>query len=345
MATSKDLLIKQRSVIEFLAAEGYSAANIHTRMKTVYGEMCISDCAVRKWVRMFKGEDPRETILRDRKRSGRPLSASVTAHREEVDCMIRANRRVNSRHFERTSAPYRHNCTGLPKSLCPLCPKTAHCRDESAEKGHVYSTLRAFNCLHFCMNICSRTSLGCQKLDNRALFDEKVIGRHCLINMATPSRVARHCIMSTNDVTQTCCSREKSMTQANKETKSSARTVFIDITILFDNYNYSQNPLPDSTDRENSDDDYSDDDGDDNNDAIVPGRDEQPGQNETSPQTLNDTPNQRAHKSDTKQKSSHLSSPADGTESKETSIAPGLDRAPTEASTQEKPSDISTLEY
>ncbi|GFO02387.1 transposase [Plakobranchus ocellatus] len=69
MATSNDLLIKQRSVIEFLAAEGCSAANIHARMKTVYGEMCISDCAVRKW--------------------------------------------------------------------------TAHCRDESAEKGHVYSTLRA----------------------------------------------------------------------------------------------------------------------------------------------------------------------------------------------------------
>ncbi|GFO26988.1 transposase [Plakobranchus ocellatus] len=64
MATSNDLLIKQRSVIEFLAAEGCSAANIHARMKTVYGEMCISDCAVRKWVRIFKGEDPRETVLR-----------------------------------------------------------------------------------------------------------------------------------------------------------------------------------------------------------------------------------------------------------------------------------------
>ncbi|GFO09551.1 histone-lysine N-methyltransferase SETMAR-like protein [Plakobranchus ocellatus] len=94
MATSNDLLIKQCSVIEFLAAEGCSAANIHARMKTFYGERCISDCAVRKWVRIFKGEDPRETILRDRKRSSWPLSASDTAHREKVDCMIRANRRV-----------------------------------------------------------------------------------------------------------------------------------------------------------------------------------------------------------------------------------------------------------
>ncbi|GFO22540.1 histone-lysine N-methyltransferase SETMAR [Plakobranchus ocellatus] len=49
MTTSNDLLIKQRSVIEFLAAEGCSAANIHARMQTVYGEICISDCAVRKW--------------------------------------------------------------------------------------------------------------------------------------------------------------------------------------------------------------------------------------------------------------------------------------------------------
>ncbi|GFN75127.1 transposase [Plakobranchus ocellatus] len=50
MATSNDLLIKQRSVIEFLVAKGCSATNIHARMKTVYGEMCISDCAVSKWL-------------------------------------------------------------------------------------------------------------------------------------------------------------------------------------------------------------------------------------------------------------------------------------------------------
>ncbi|GFS12205.1 transposase [Elysia marginata] len=49
MATSNDLLFEQRPVIEFMAAERCSAANIHSRMKTVYGEMCISDCAVRKW--------------------------------------------------------------------------------------------------------------------------------------------------------------------------------------------------------------------------------------------------------------------------------------------------------
>ena len=49
--TSNDFLIKQRSVIEFLTAEGCSAANIYDRMKSVFENMCISDSAVRKWVR------------------------------------------------------------------------------------------------------------------------------------------------------------------------------------------------------------------------------------------------------------------------------------------------------
>ncbi|GFN94946.1 histone-lysine N-methyltransferase SETMAR [Plakobranchus ocellatus] len=85
------------SFCQLKPAKGCTAANIHARMKTVYAEMCISDCAIRKWVRIFKGEEPRETILRDRQCSGRPLSASDTAHREKVDCMIKAHRRVKQR--------------------------------------------------------------------------------------------------------------------------------------------------------------------------------------------------------------------------------------------------------
>ena len=147
MATSNDLLIKQRSVIEFLAAEGCSAANIHARMKTVYGEMCISGCAVRKWVRIFKGEDPRETILRDRKRSGRPLSASDTAHREKVDCMIRANRRVKQKEIADEVGISKERVHHIATTVLGYRKvTTAHCRDESAEKGHVYSTLRALQC-------------------------------------------------------------------------------------------------------------------------------------------------------------------------------------------------------
>ena len=91
---SNDFLIKQGSVIEFLTADGCSAANIYDRMKSVFGNMCISDSAVRKWVGYFKGEDPTETTVRDHKRPGRPLSASDPVHQEAVDCMIRSDRRV-----------------------------------------------------------------------------------------------------------------------------------------------------------------------------------------------------------------------------------------------------------
>ena len=96
---SNDFLIKQRSVIEFLTAEGCSAANIYDRMKSVFGNMCISDSAVRKWVRYFRAEDPTETTVLDRKRPGRPLFASDTVHQEAVDCMIRSNGRVKQNVF------------------------------------------------------------------------------------------------------------------------------------------------------------------------------------------------------------------------------------------------------
>ena len=91
---SNDSLIKQRSVIEFLAAAGCSAANIYGRMESIFGNMCVSDSVVHEWVRYFRGEDPTETTVRDRKRPGRPLSASDTVHQKAVDCMIRSDRRV-----------------------------------------------------------------------------------------------------------------------------------------------------------------------------------------------------------------------------------------------------------
>ena len=91
---SNDFLMKQRSVIEFLTAEGCCAANIFDSMKSVFGNMCISDSAVRKWVIYFRGEDHTETNVRVRKRPGRPLSASDTVHQEAGNSMIRSNRRV-----------------------------------------------------------------------------------------------------------------------------------------------------------------------------------------------------------------------------------------------------------
>ncbi|GFO32021.1 histone-lysine N-methyltransferase SETMAR-like protein [Plakobranchus ocellatus] len=48
-------------------------------------------------MRIFREEDPRETNLCDRKHWGRPLTASDTAHREKVNYMISANRRIKQK--------------------------------------------------------------------------------------------------------------------------------------------------------------------------------------------------------------------------------------------------------
>ena len=96
-ASRNDHLMKQRSVIEFLTAEGCSAVAIHKRMKAVYGDACLTEGKVRKWARFYRGEDPKETTVRDRKRPGRPVSATDTMHQQKVDEMIVANRRVKQK--------------------------------------------------------------------------------------------------------------------------------------------------------------------------------------------------------------------------------------------------------
>ena len=98
MASSRnDHLMKQRSVNEFLTAEGCSAVVIHKRMKAVFGDACLTEGKVRKWARFYRGEDPKETTVRDRKRPGRPVSATDTMHQQKVDEMIVANRRVKQK--------------------------------------------------------------------------------------------------------------------------------------------------------------------------------------------------------------------------------------------------------
>ena len=96
-ASRNDHLMKQRSVIEFLTAEGCSAVVIHKRMKAVYDDACLTEGKVRKWARFYRGEDPKETTVRDRKRPWRPVSATDTMHQQKVDEMIVANRRVKQK--------------------------------------------------------------------------------------------------------------------------------------------------------------------------------------------------------------------------------------------------------
>ena len=94
MASSMDLRLKQRAVIEFLTAEGCSPIEIFYRMKAVYGEMCLDVRTVRRWTRRSREENPSESTVHDQARTGRPLSASDSKHQSRVDQLIRENRRV-----------------------------------------------------------------------------------------------------------------------------------------------------------------------------------------------------------------------------------------------------------
>ena len=60
MASSMDLRLKQRAVIEFLTTEGCSPIEIYSRMKAVYGEMCLDVSTVTHCETMdtaFKGRE------------------------------------------------------------------------------------------------------------------------------------------------------------------------------------------------------------------------------------------------------------------------------------------------
>ncbi|PSN47467.1 hypothetical protein C0J52_01962 [Blattella germanica] len=85
-----DVCIRQRSVIEFLNADGESPIPIHERLKNVYGDATVY---VRQWVRRCN-ETEGQTTLADEKRSGRPVSAVTPHNTQRVDELIRDDHRI-----------------------------------------------------------------------------------------------------------------------------------------------------------------------------------------------------------------------------------------------------------
>ena len=51
-----DVRIRQRSVIEFLTAEGEMPIRIHERLKNVYGDATVDVSTVRRWVHCKEAE-------------------------------------------------------------------------------------------------------------------------------------------------------------------------------------------------------------------------------------------------------------------------------------------------
>lgn len=90
-----DVRLRQRCVIEFLNAEGETPIRIHERLKKVYGVVTVDVSTVRRWVRRCK-EAEGQTPLTDEKRSGRPVSAVTPHNIQQVDDIIRGDRRVTA---------------------------------------------------------------------------------------------------------------------------------------------------------------------------------------------------------------------------------------------------------
>lgn len=92
--------IKQRAVIEFLTQENVTPIEIHRRLSAVYGDDTIDKSTVRRWVRKSRESDGRLDI-KDRARSGRPLSASRHENKDKINTMIRDNRFITQRALAR----------------------------------------------------------------------------------------------------------------------------------------------------------------------------------------------------------------------------------------------------
>ena len=96
MTSSLYVSHKQRAVIEFLVSEGEPSKQIFERLVNVYGDVSIAYSTVKKWVSRIKHEedDPSLSSLQDRPRSGRPSSAVNPGNSDEVEKLIRDDRRI-----------------------------------------------------------------------------------------------------------------------------------------------------------------------------------------------------------------------------------------------------------
>ena len=98
MTSLLDVRQKQRAVIEFLVSEVEPPKKIFERLVKVYGDASIAYSTVKKWVSRIKDEEDHSSLssLQDRRRSGRPSSAVNPGNSDEVEKLIRDDRRITS---------------------------------------------------------------------------------------------------------------------------------------------------------------------------------------------------------------------------------------------------------
>jgi len=90
-----DVRIRQRSVIEFLTAEGEMPIRLHERLENVYGDATVDVSTVRRWVHRCK-EAEGQTRLADETQNGRPATAVTPGNIQRVNDIIHGDSRVKT---------------------------------------------------------------------------------------------------------------------------------------------------------------------------------------------------------------------------------------------------------
>jgi transposase len=89
--------LKQRAVTEFFSAENITPAEIHRRLRAVYGEDTVNRTTVNRWAIKFRGCEPGRANIVDQPRSGRPVSVTDDKHQKQVDELIKHDRRITQK--------------------------------------------------------------------------------------------------------------------------------------------------------------------------------------------------------------------------------------------------------
>ena len=85
-------------MIEFLVSEGEPPKKIFKRLVKVYGDASIAYSTVKKWVSRIKDEEDDLSLssLQDRRRSGRPSLAVNSGNSDEVEKLIKDDRKITN---------------------------------------------------------------------------------------------------------------------------------------------------------------------------------------------------------------------------------------------------------
>jgi hypothetical protein len=79
---ANNVLFRQHAVIDFHVKEDIPTADIHHRLQSVYGDVCMGASSVRQCIKHFKDGN---TSIQDQPSSGCPWSALNKPNKKRVD--------------------------------------------------------------------------------------------------------------------------------------------------------------------------------------------------------------------------------------------------------------------